>query len=101
VIATISSRMGSISDDSSGGAYAYRSSKAAANMVVKNMAVDLRGRGITVIALNPGWVRTDMGSQRAPLSPAQSVEGMRKVLESVTLNDSGKFFSHDGTEVPW
>jgi len=101
VIATISSRMGSISDDSSGGYYAYRSSKAAVNMVMKNLAVDLRGRGITVVALNPGWVRTDMGSQRAPLSPEESVSGLRKVLASVTLKDSGKFLSHDGTEVPW
>ena len=101
VIATISSRMGSISDADSGGYYAYRSSKAAVNMVMKNMAVDLRGRGITVVALSPGWVRTDMGSQRAPLSPAESVGGLRKILESVTLKDSGKFFSHDGPEIPW
>jgi NAD(P)-dependent dehydrogenase (short-subunit alcohol dehydrogenase family) len=101
VIATISSRMGSIADNTSGGAYAYRTSKAAVNMVMKNLALELHDRGITCVTLNPGWVRTDMGTQHAPLSVEESVHGMRTVLASVRLKDSGRWLNHDGTDIPW
>ena len=101
IIASVSSKMGSLDDNTSGGYYAYRSSKAALNMVMKNLSIELRDRGITCVSLNPGWVRTDMGGSAAPLSPEQSVRGLRKVLDAVTLDDSGKFFSHDGAEVAW
>lgn len=101
VIATITSLMGSIAENSSGNFYAYRASKAAANMVMKTLALDLGSRGITAIALSPGWVRTDMGGAEAPLSPAEAVSGMRAVLDKVSLNDSGKFFHFDGSELPW
>ena len=99
-IAMMSSRLGSISE-SSGMTLPYSTSKAALNMLVKGLAATLAGRGITVVALSPGWVRTDMGGAGAPLTPEVSVKGLRKVISGLKKNDSGKFFSHDGAEIPW
>ncbi len=96
----ISSRMGSIAQNS-GGYYAYRSSKAALNAVVASLAVDLAPRGITVVAFHPGWVATDMGGAGAPLSPAESVRGMRAVIERLAPADTGRFLNYDGAEIPW
>lgn len=101
IIATVSSLMGSIAENSSGNFYAYRASKAAVNMIMKTLALDLAARGITAIALSPGWVQTDMGGPNAPLTPPEAVAGMRAVLDKVSLNDSGKFFHFDGRELPW
>ncbi|MCA1907997.1 MAG: SDR family oxidoreductase [Magnetospirillum sp.] len=101
IIAAISSKMGSVAENTSGGFYAYRASKAALNMVVKSLSLDLAARQIAVIALSPGWVRTDMGGPNAPLTPPQAVAGMKAVLDKVKLNDSGKFFHFDGSEVAW
>jgi NAD(P)-dependent dehydrogenase (short-subunit alcohol dehydrogenase family) len=101
VIACLSSKMGSISDNTSGGSYVYRSSKAALNAVVKSLSVDLKDRGVIAVALHPGWVRTDMGGENAPTLPRESIQGMRKVLEALQGKDSGKFLSYDGSEVPW
>lgn len=100
-IVTISSKMGSIADNSGGGSYIYRSSKAAVNMVVKSLAIDLKPAGITVVVLHPGWVKTDMGGPNALISAAQSVSGMRRVISQLTLADSGKFIAYDGQTVPW
>lgn len=100
-IVTITSGMGSIEDNGSGGSYAYRSSKAAVNMVVKSLSIDLAARGITCIVMNPGWVRTDMGGPGGQLSPEQSIAAMRKVIAGLTPADSGKFFNHDGRQYPW
>jgi NAD(P)-dependent dehydrogenase (short-subunit alcohol dehydrogenase family) len=99
-IAMMSSRLGSISE-SSGMTLPYSTSKAALNMLVKGLAATLAARGITVVALSPGWVRTDMGGEGAPLSPEASVRGLRKVLGGLKPADSGKFFSHDGSAIPW
>jgi len=101
IIATVSSRMGSIDDNGSGGYYPYRSSKAGVNMVMRSLARDLAPRRIIAVALSPGWVRTEMGGPQAPLSPERSVSGLRKVLTSLTLRDSGRFLEHDGAEVLW
>lgn len=101
IIAAISSKMGSIDDNTSGGRYAYRSSKAAVNMVMKSLAVDLRVRGIIAVALNPGWVRTRMGGAGAPLSVERSAAGIRAVLDQVTPARSGLFLNHDGSVIPW
>lgn len=101
VIASMSSRMGSIQDNRSGGYHPYRASKAALNMVMKSLSVDLAGRGITAVVLSPGWVRTDMGGSGAPLSVEQSVTGLRRVLLSLTPADTGRFIEHDGSDVPW
>ena len=99
-IAMMSSRLGSISE-SSGMTLPYSTSKAALNMLVKGLSATLAARDITVVALSPGWVRTDMGGEGAPLSPEASVRGLRKVLESLKRADSGKFLSHDGSTIPW
>ncbi|CAA7618571.1 SDR family oxidoreductase [Magnetospirillum sp. UT-4] len=101
VIAAVSSKMGSIADNSSGGFYAYRASKAALDMVVKSMAIDLKAQGVIPVALSPGWVRTDMGGPSAPLDAPTAVAGMRKVLGGLTAADAGRFFHFDGSEVPW
>lgn len=100
-IVMMSSGMGSIGDNNSGGAHMYRTSKAALNALAKGLAADLADRGITVITVSPGWVKTDMGGVGAPLTPKASIDGLRSVIKNVTLFDSGKFFSYDGTELPW
>lgn len=100
-IVTITSKMGSIADNGSGGSYLYRSSKAAVNMVVKSLAIDLKPIGITAVVFHPGWVKTDMGGPNALISAEQSVSGMRQLISSLTLADSGKFFGYDGQEIPW
>jgi NAD(P)-dependent dehydrogenase (short-subunit alcohol dehydrogenase family) len=100
VIAMMSSRLGSITE-STGMTLPYATSKAALNMLAKGLAATLAGRGIIVVALSPGWVRTDMGGAGAPLAPEVSVQGLRKVIAGLTKTDSGKFLSHDGTAIPW
>jgi NAD(P)-dependent dehydrogenase (short-subunit alcohol dehydrogenase family) len=100
VIAVMSSRLGSIAE-TSGSSFVYSTSKAALNALAKGLSVTLASRGITVVALSPGWVRTDMGGESAPLTPGQSAQGLRKVIGNLTLKESGKFLSHDGTEIPW
>ena len=99
-IAMMSSRLGSIRE-SSGMTLPYSTSKAALNMLVKGLAATLAARKIVVVALSPGWVRTDMGGDSAPLSPERSVAGLRKVISSLRETDSGRFLSHDGAEIPW
>jgi len=101
LFAVLSSMMGSIADNSSGGSYAYRASKAALNMVIKTLSVDLAGRGIVPVALSPGWVRTEMGGAAAPLSPAEAVAGLRTALNGVKALDSGSFIHVDGSRLPW
>jgi NAD(P)-dependent dehydrogenase (short-subunit alcohol dehydrogenase family) len=101
VIATISSMMGSIDDNKSGGSYLYRSSKAAVNMVNRSLALDLKGDGITAVVFNPGWVKTDMGGPNAVISVQESVTGLRKVIGKLMQADSGKFFDYDGREIAW
>lgn len=100
-IVTISSKMGSIADNSGGGSYMYRSTKAAVNMVVKSLAIDLKPAGIIAVTLHPGWVKTDMGGPNALISATQSVSGMRQVLSRLTSADSGKFIAYDGQEIAW
>jgi NAD(P)-dependent dehydrogenase (short-subunit alcohol dehydrogenase family) len=101
LIVTITSGMGSIADNTSGGAFAYRSSKAAVNMVMRSLAIDLAPRGITCVVINPGWVRTDMGGPHATLAPAESVRRLRRLIDSVGPAQSGKFFNYDGREYAW
>lgn len=100
-IATVSSKMGSVADNTSGGGYLYRSSKAAVNIVVKSLSLDLAARGIRAVVLHPGWVRTDMGGPNALITAETSVAGMRDVIERLTAADSGRFIGFDGEEVPW
>jgi NAD(P)-dependent dehydrogenase (short-subunit alcohol dehydrogenase family) len=100
-VVNISSRMGSIGQDTDGGAYIYRSSKAALNMVTKSLAVDLAARNVKVIALHPGWVETGIGGRGATLTPDESVAGMRQVIAGIGPSDSGRFFNYDGTPIEW
>lgn len=101
LIVNISSRMGSIADNSGGGSYIYRSSKAALNMVAKSMAQDLKPRRMTVVVFHPGWVKTDMGGRNATVTPKASVAGMRAKIAQLTPADSGRFFNYDGQPIPW
>ena len=100
-IVTLTSRMGSIEDNSSGGSYAYRSSKAGVNAVMKSFSIDLAPRGITCVVVHPGWVRTDMGGANGKLAPAESVKALRKLIQSLDAKDAGKFYNYDGSELPW
>lgn len=100
-IATVSSRMGSIGDNSSGGSYMYRSSKAAVNAAMKSLALDLAGEDIAVVILHPGWVRTDMGGPNASVAIPDSVTGMRRVIDGLTPATTGRFVNYDGSAIPW
>lgn len=100
-VAFLSSKMGSIADNTSGGSYLYRSSKAALNAAAKSLAIDLKEEGIPVVILHPGWVQTDMGGRNALISPEVSVSGMRRVLHELTLKKSGQFVAYDGNSILW
>lgn len=100
LIAGISSEMGCVTDQR-GGEYIYRSSKAAFNSILKNLASDLKKFNITVVALEPGWVKTEMGGLNAPLTPKESVENMCKLIDTFDLNDSGQLVFHDGKILAW
>ncbi|HEX3499998.1 MAG TPA: SDR family oxidoreductase [Stellaceae bacterium] len=95
----ISSRLGSMAANDSGGLYVYRSSKAALNAVWRSFAID--NKGLIAAVLHPGWVSTDMGGSSAPVTPQQSVTGMRKVISGLTPAESGAFFGFDGEALPW
>ena len=95
----ISTKMGSIEDNTSGGFIAYRSSKSALNSAWRSLAID--NPGVTCAVLHPGWVQTRMGGSSAPLEPQKSIAGMRKVIEGLGPDQSGRFFAYDGAEVPW
>lgn len=97
----LSSQLGSIKENTSGGMYIYRSSKTSLNQVVKSLSVDLKAHGITVVSLHPGWVKTDMGGPNAPVSIEESIEGMMKVIKATDIRDTGRFLNYDGKELPW
>jgi NAD(P)-dependent dehydrogenase (short-subunit alcohol dehydrogenase family) len=101
LIVTLTSGMGSLADNTSGGSIAYRSSKAAVNMVMRSLAIDLAPRGITCVVVNPGWVQTDMGGPHAKITPAESVTKLRRLIDTLGPAQSGKFFNYDGREYPW
>jgi NAD(P)-dependent dehydrogenase (short-subunit alcohol dehydrogenase family) len=97
----ISSKMGSITDNTSGGVYVYRSSKAALNMVMRSVSIDLAARGITAVTLHPGWVRTDMGGPNALMEPEESVSAMRRIVAGLRILDAGRFIAPSGEDIPW
>lgn len=97
----ITSGMGSITDNSSGGHIAYRISKAGVNMVMRTLALDLAPRGIICLVINPGWVKTRMGGAGAKITATESVSAMRKVFDKADPTYSGKFFNYNGREYPW
>ena len=101
LIAAMSSKMGSMADNGSGGSYIYRSSKAALNAVMKSAAIDLAPRGVKVAILHPGWVQTDMGGPNAEITVTESVGRIREILATITPENSGTFFDIDGSVIPW
>lgn len=101
VIASISSKMASMTDNGSGGSYVYRSSKAALNAVVKSLAMDLQTQGVTAVALHPGWVRTDMGGPNGEMSVEESATALTKILCELAHEQNGRFLDIDGTTIPW
>ena len=99
-IVAISSTEGS-SPNAKGGIHAYRTSKAALNMLMQNLAADLAPRGIATAAFCPGWIRTRMGGPKAPLEAQPSIAGLRRVIDDLTPERSGKFWLWSGESLPW
>ena len=97
----LSSQLGSIADNTSGGMYIYRSSKTGLNQVVKSLSVDLKPQGITVVSLHPGWVKTDMGGPNAPVSIDESIKVIMKVIDTTDIRNTGTFLNYDGKGLPW
>lgn len=95
----ITSLMGSIEDNESGGSYGYRMSKAALNMFHKSFSIDYSN--IISLVIHPGWVKTDMGGPNAPTTPCESVQGILKIISAAKKSDSGKFISYSGEILPW
>ena len=100
-IATLSSKMGSMNDNTSGGSYIYRSTKTAVNMVMKNLSIDLQPADIAVVTLHPGWVLTDMGGSNALIDTKTSVMGLREVIANLNMSNTVKFIAYDGKEIAW
>jgi len=100
-IANITSRMGSIADNDSGGRYGYRASKAALNAFAKSLAVDLKPRGIAVAQLHPGYVKTRMVNFGGLITPEDSAKGLVALIEGLNLENSGSFWHSNGEQLPW
>ncbi len=97
----ITSRMGSIEDNTSGGRYGYRASKAALNMFGKSLAIDLKGAGISVGILHPGFIQTDMTGGRGDRGPAECAEMLFARINALSLENSGQFWHANGDRLPW
>lgn len=100
-IVNMTSLMGSIDDNRSGDAYPYRMSKAALNMATRSLAVDLATDGIVALVIHPGWVRTDMGGESAPLTAAEAVRSLIRTIEALGPDGSGGFYDREGRPLPW
>ncbi|WMS86923.1 SDR family oxidoreductase [Pleionea litopenaei] len=100
-VAFLTSKMGSIADNTSGRSYIYRSSKAALNAAAKSLAIDLSSHNIPVVLLHPGWVRTDMGGPNGLIDTQESVAGMAQVIDHLDMRSTGAFFDYSGKEIPW
>ena len=100
-LVAVTSQMGSIADNGSGGFLAYRSSKAGLNAAWKSISLELKPQGVVAVVMHPGWVATDMGGPSAPTTPEQSVTGMRKVIAGLDPDDAGTFHAFDGRTIPW
>jgi NAD(P)-dependent dehydrogenase (short-subunit alcohol dehydrogenase family) len=96
----ISSGMGSIGDNG-GGWVPYRTSKAALNMAWSSLAREVRRNGVTCVLLSPGWVKTRMGGSGAEITPDESVSAMRRLIDRLSIEDTGRFLRRDGSELPW
>lgn len=100
-VANISSKVGSIADNTSGQMYAYRTSKAAMNQVSKSLSIQLKSDNIIVAPIHPGWVQTDMGGPNAPIDTKTSVENMVRTFDNITPEQAGLLLNYDGTVIPY
>jgi NAD(P)-dependent dehydrogenase (short-subunit alcohol dehydrogenase family) len=100
LIVMMTSQMGSTAE-AWGGSYIYRTSKAALNNVAKTLSSDLQSRGVTVIAIDPGWVKTAMGGPSAQITPEVSVRSMRKIFAKAGRRQTGQYLRYDGATHPW
>jgi NAD(P)-dependent dehydrogenase (short-subunit alcohol dehydrogenase family) len=100
-IVTLSSMMGSMGLNNSGGMYAYRTSKAAVNMMMHSMGIDLASRGIIAVAMHPGWARTDMGGPGAEIDPSEAVSGVMDVIAKLSVEHVGQLTAYDGSVLPY
>jgi NAD(P)-dependent dehydrogenase (short-subunit alcohol dehydrogenase family) len=100
-VAIVTSRMGSLSDNTSGGAYGYRMSKAAVNAAGKSLSIDLKPRGIAVGLLHPGWVRTRMTGGNGLVDAPESAAGLLARIDELTLAHTGSFVHMNGEPLPW
>jgi NAD(P)-dependent dehydrogenase (short-subunit alcohol dehydrogenase family) len=101
----MSSRVGSIEDNTSGGMYAYRSSKAALNSICRSLAMDLKDKGVVVVIMHPGYVKTgldpDTHSMDEAVEPDEAASKLWKVLTSKNIEETGRFWHREGQELPW
>lgn len=100
-VGIVSSRMGSIEDNSSGGYYGYRLSKSAVNSIGKSLSLDLEPKGVAVALLHPGYVRTDMTGGHGEINPDQSARGLIKIMEKLNISSTGRFWHTNGSSLPW
>ncbi len=100
-IASLTSKMGSIDDNLRGGEYLYRSSKSALNMIIKSLSIDLKLYDLSFITLHPGWVRTDMGGPNGLIDSDESVAGMKRQIDKLSIKTTGQFIAYDGKKIPW
>lgn len=100
-VGIMTSRMGSIADNESGGYYGYRASKAAVNAVGKSLAVDLRPSGVAVFLFHPGYVATDMVGGSGDITPAVAAERLTAVMDRLDIEDTGSFWHSNGSALPW
>jgi len=100
-VVSITSKMGSIDDNTSGGSYIYRSSKTALNSMMRSLTHDLKNQGVATLTLHPGWVRTDMGGPGGWINSIESVQGMIKQIDKLTIDDSGKYLDYAGKTINW
>ncbi|WP_105189195.1 SDR family oxidoreductase [Pseudoalteromonas sp. T1lg48] len=101
VFAALSSKVGSHTENTKGGGYIYRSSKAALNSVVKSLSNDLLSQGIKTVSLHPGWVKTEMGGPNALIDAATSAKGLKQVIDALSTEQSGGFYTYLGERIPW
>lgn len=99
-LVSVTSRMGSIEDNGSGGSYSYRASKAALNIINKSLTIDNRD-WLTTLVIHPGWVQTDMGGKGATVTPDESAKGIWEVINHMTTDESGAFKDYRGNSIPW
>jgi NAD(P)-dependent dehydrogenase (short-subunit alcohol dehydrogenase family) len=100
-VAIITSQMGSIEETTSGGYYGYRISKAAVNMVGKCLALELKAKGIAVVLLHPGYVRTDMTKHQGKIGPDESARGLIERINQLSLANTGRFWHQNGRDIAW